>query len=277
MDRLIMPRIAVIIPTFNSEKTLMEALESIAWQSETDVEVVVQDGGSQDGTIALAESFINRLRQISIYQESDLGIYDAMNKALQKASAKWVIFMGSDDRFHNDQVLQQIAEVLDRTKADVVYGNARIIGDTGWAKDGDIYDGPFDLYKLLNQNICHQAMFYRREAVLDQVGLYNTRYQKSSDWDYNLRCWAKKPFEYVDLVIADFAAGGFSTRSTDTEIVDDFIDNLMHYFKVGLFDPLLDRPGFLFYPKVVERQRVEAPLRYAWKRAFDRLIKKFNP
>lgn len=255
---------------------MAEALGSIAGQTCQDLEVVIQDGGSKDQTISTAQSFQDRLPGLCIYREDDEGIYDAMNKALEKATGEWVLFLGSDDRIHTKEVLKQLEPILDAATADVVYGNAKIIGDTGWAKDGDIYDGPFDLPKLLNQNICHQAMFYRRAPVLEQIGFYNPDYQKSSDWDYNLRCWAKKPFEYVDLVISDFAAGGFSTNSTDTKIVEDYIDNIMCYFKVGLFDPLLDRPGFIFYPKVVERQKKQAPLRYKWRKNLRRLIKKLN-
>jgi glycosyltransferase involved in cell wall biosynthesis len=252
------------------------ALESVAKQTYKKVEVVIQDGFSTDNTLEIAKNFKFKIPDLQVYSEKDEDIYDAMNKAMAKASGDWLLFMGSDDKFHDSEVLSTLSSQLDSTSAHVVYGNAKIIGDTGWAKDGDIYDGPFDLPKLLNQNICHQAMFYRRSFLVNEIGDFNTDYKKSSDWDFNLRCWAKKPFEYVDLVIADFAAGGFSTNSNDTRLVEDFVDNLMDYFKIDLFHPLINTPTFIFYPRVVEKQKKEAPLRFKARQWRKRILGKFK-
>ncbi|NND62539.1 MAG: glycosyltransferase [Flavobacteriaceae bacterium] len=268
--------LSVIIPTFNSYKTFSILLDSIAQQIHKNVEVIVMDGMSRDNTIEIAEAYKSQIPGLKIFREKDNGIYDAMNKAMDKASGEWIIFLGSDDKFHSNEVLETLSETLKSSRAHVVYGNAKISGDTGWAKDGDIYDGKFDLPKLLNRNICHQAMFYRRSFIRAEIGTFNTDYKKSSDWDFNLRCWAKEPFEYVDLVISDFAAGGFSTHSNDTRIVDDFVTNVMRYFNIGLFHPLINRPTFIFYPKVVEKQKKEAPLRYKIQQLKRKLFKKLK-
>ena len=225
-------------------------MDSISGQTHKNVEVVLQDGGSTDGTLTIAASYQESIPTMVILQEKDQGIYDAMNKALKKASGEWVIFMGSDDQLESDQVLHQIAKVMWSSKADVIYGNVRIIGDTGWAKDGDIYAGAFDLPKLLDQNICHQAMFYRREFLNQEIGDFNTRYAKSSDWDLNLRCWSKGNFQFVDLLVSEFAAGGLSSTSTDHELIADYIDNILRYFQIGLFHPLINRPTFIFYKQL---------------------------
>jgi glycosyltransferase involved in cell wall biosynthesis len=271
-----MRKFSIIIPTFNSAATIPVVLESIAAQTETNIEVVVMDGLSTDDTVDLVEDFKERIPGLMIFREKDEGIYDAMNKAMANATGEWLIFMGSDDKFHDNEVLKTLSEILSHTQADVVYGNAKIIGDTGWAKDGDIYDGEFDLPKLLNQNICHQAIFYRRSFVQDEIGEFNTAYKKSSDWDFNLRCRAKKPFEYVDMVIADFAAGGFSTHSTDTRIVEDFVDNVLEYFKIDLFHPLVNTPTFIFYPLVKKKQKDRHPTRFKWEQLKKRIIKKLK-
>ncbi len=267
---------SILIPTYNSAGTLAVALESIAAQTETSVEVILQDGNSGDNTVELAKSFGEKLPGLRVYSEKDKGIYDAMNKAMVRATGDWLIFLGSDDVFHSEDVLEKVGVILSDTNAHVLYGNAMIKGDTGWAKDGDIYDGPFDLPKLLNQNICHQAMFYRRSFVVNEIGEFNTDYKKSSDWDFNFRCWAKKPFEYVDMIIADFAAGGFSTHSNDTRIVEDFVDNLMNYFQIDLFHPLINTPTFIFYPMVLEKQKREAPFRFKVRQWRKRILGKFK-
>ena len=267
---------SIIIPTFNSAATLAVLLESIAAQTEKNVEVVIMDGLSLDNTLDLAEDFKTRIPGLKIFSEKDNGIYDAINKAMEKATGEWMIFMGSDDKFHNENVLKSVHKVIAQTEANVVYGDAKIIGNTGWAKHGDIYDGEFDLPKLLNQNICHQAMFYRRSFIVEEIGTFNTDYKKSSDWDFNLRCWAKKPFEYMGMIIADFAAGGFSTHSTDTRIVEDYVDNVLKYFKIDAFHPLVNTPTFIFYPMVKAKQKDEHPARFKWEQLKKKVIKKLK-
>ena len=157
---------------------------------------------------------------------------------MDAATGNWLIFLGSDDSFYDETVLQERSPAA-QTTAKVLYGNAKIIGDTGWAKDGEIYAGEFDLHKLLNQNICHQAMFYNSEFIRNEIGYFNLRYKKSSDWDFNLRCWAKHPFQYMDMTVANFLAGGFSTDSNDQAITDRFCGqykNLFQYRSVSSLD-----------------------------------------
>jgi glycosyltransferase involved in cell wall biosynthesis len=268
--------ISIIIPTFNSGETLSVSFESIAQQTYKNVEVVIMDGLSSDNTLAITEGYKTQLPGLKVYSEKDGGIYDAMNKALEKATGEWIIFMGSDDRFHDAQVLENLSVALYKTKFDVVYGNAKILGDTGWAKDGDIYDGEFNLPKLLNQNICHQAILYRRSFINDKIGTFNTHYKKSSDWDFNLRCWAQKPFEFMDLIIADFAAGGFSTHSNDEKIYNDFVDNVLKYFKIGPFHPLVNNPSFNFYYKVLRKQQEDHSIRFTFEKLKKRILKKLK-
>ena len=142
--------------------------------------------------------------------------------------------------------------------------------------DGAIYDGVFDIHKLLNQNICHQAMFYESKFIKEKVGYFTLKYKKSSDWDFNLRCWAQQPFVYLDCIMANFKAGGFSTHSNDTQIREDFVTNVLHYFKVNPFHPLVNNPNFTFYPKVVKMQQTNFPFRFRWNLLLKRLQNAFN-
>ncbi len=120
------------------------------------------DGNSSDNTIELVKSFKDL--RIRINSEPDQGVYDAMNKGIEKAKGEWILFLGSDDKLYNDEVLSDIAKVLKRTNKGVVYGDAQIDGNVSWAKGDKIYGGKFSLYRLLRRNICHQAIFYKRES-----------------------------------------------------------------------------------------------------------------
>ncbi|MAL59287.1 MAG: glycosyltransferase [Flavobacteriaceae bacterium] len=271
-----MSAFSIIIPTYNSEETLSLSLASIANQTCKDVEVLIMDGASTDRTVEIATSFKKSISKLLIYSEKDEGIYDAMNKAMQVATGDWLLFMGSDDSFYNNRVLEKVSEKIKETNANVIYGNAKIIGDTGWAKDGDIYDGVFSTKKLLKKNICHQAMFYNTHFVKEKIGYFNLNYTKSSDWDFNLRCWAKQPFEYIPVVVANFYAGGFSSNSSDAALVDDFVNNVCEYFSWSLFHPFINNSNFIFYKQVQALQKEKHPNRLAFLKLKKRVVKKLK-
>ena len=263
---------SIIIPTYNSGKTLSISLDSIAIQTNKRVEVIIMDGASKDNTLTIAEGFKDTITSLKIYSEKDNGVYDAMNKAMDITTGKWLFFMGSDDRFYDECILETMANYLQNSNSKVLYGNVKIVGDAGWAKDGTLYDGEFDIHKLLNQNICHQSMFYNAKFVKEEIGYFNLKYPVISDWDFNLRCWAKLPFEFIELTISYFVAGGVSTHGNDVAFANDRIDNIIKYFAIDAFDPLICTPKFSCYKELLKKQRDEHPLRFQ----INRLKKRFK-
>jgi glycosyltransferase involved in cell wall biosynthesis len=253
-----MPKLSIIIPTFNSSATIRRCLHSISSQVFTDYEVLIQDGGSRDSTVELIENFRkgNPESKIEIQQKRDKGVYDAMNKGIRRAKGEWIYFLGSDDELHDPNVLKQIVRSANETNCDVLYGNVRIVGDIGVAKSGTIYDGPFDLIKLLSKNICHQAVFYRSDCI-KRVGVFNRNYTICSDWDFNMRCWSKGRFRYVDVTVANFYAGGLSTRcGCDERFISDITANVLKYFCLSDTDPAVNSPEFVGWRDLVKmRQR----------------------
>jgi glycosyltransferase involved in cell wall biosynthesis len=224
------PFFSIIIPTFNSGKTLCACLESVLSQSFQNFEILVMDGLSTDETLSIVKKYEAVNPNIRWFSERDNGIYDAMNKGIQLAKGEWIYFLGSDDLIHNEEVLQQVYS-LDKREYQVVYGNAKIIGKTAWAKEGHLYDGEFDLQKLLKKNICQQAMFYHKSCFTDATSLFNIDYEICADWDFNFRCWARKEFLFVNMTIVDFYGGGASTlKDANQEFYDDFKKNIEGYF-----------------------------------------------
>ncbi|MDR1881219.1 MAG: glycosyltransferase [Prevotella sp.] len=222
------PLFSIIIPTCNSSLTIKECIESILSQSFSDFEILVMDGLSDDETLNTIKSYNDK--RIRIYSEKDSGVYDAMNKGINKANGEWLYFLGSDDRLYDGKVLETIFPDIRKTKKKIVYGNVEITGDSGWAKDGNIYDGYFDLDKLLRKNICHQGIFYHR-SVFETMGNYNVSYKICADYDFNLKCYANYKFLYVDLVIAKFTGGNTSFSKTDSKYSEDRWANIANYYK----------------------------------------------
>jgi glycosyltransferase involved in cell wall biosynthesis len=202
------PFVSILIPTYNSAKVLAPCLTSILVQSFTEFEIVIVDGGSTDDTVSVCNSLNDK--RIRVFSEKDRGIYDAMNKGVQKALGLWLYFLGSDDRFYNDRVLDEMFNEVNLEKFDIVYGNVYS------TKFNGIYDGVFNHEKILNQNICHQAIFFKK-SVFDTVGSFNLKYNAQADWDHNLRWWFndKIKVKYIPLVIAEYADGGFSSLKGD--------------------------------------------------------------
>ena len=114
--------VSIIIPTYNSEDYLNQALKSIVNQTFKDIEVLIMDGLSSDKTVEIAEKFKQDLPQIQIYSDKDNGIYDAMNKGIKKAKGEWIYFMGSDDTFYENKTLQNFKD-LEKLELDILYGN----------------------------------------------------------------------------------------------------------------------------------------------------------
>lgn len=125
----------------------------------------------------------------------------------------------------------------------MIYGNVLINGNSGWAKDRQIYDGEFDVEKLFKRNISHQAIFYER-SVFKKIGNYNGMYKVWADWDFNLRVASQFQLKYITATIANFNAGGSSTTQSDDQFRSDHHVNILKYFKGKIFSAYMS-PFFI--------------------------------
>jgi glycosyltransferase involved in cell wall biosynthesis len=198
------PTLTIIVPVFRAEKTLQASLDSVLSQEFRDWELLVLDGASPDGTLAIAQEAARKDDRIRVISEPDKGVYDAMNKGIARARGEWLYFLGSDDLLYDDTVLSSVMGARD---ADLLYGNVVSPSYKG------VYDGPFDYPKLLSRNLSHQAAFYRK-TLFSHLGDYNLRYKAYADWDLNLRCFSDPGLRirYIDRIVGRFGADGLSSR-----------------------------------------------------------------
>lgn len=209
------PLLTVVVPTYNSQATLAEALRSLADQIEHDFEVVISDGASTDDTLRLARSFTPALPDLRVLSRPDRGVYDAVNQGIIDAQGQWILVLGSDDRLHAPDTLKRVFSTLRETQAAIVYGDVRMMNENarGVLKGGR-YAGPMPLEKLLRANICQQSVFYRR-TLFDELGLFDLEYPVMADWDFNVRAAFCVPMLWVDVIVADYAATGLSAQHKD--------------------------------------------------------------
>lgn len=211
-----MPLFSIIIPTFNVAATLHACLDNIVNQTHGEVEVVLVDGGSTDATLDIAHSYSARLAgRLIIHSGPDKGAYDAMNHGVEMASGAWLLFLGADDTLHDTDTLAQVATFIgEHDPSDLVYG------DVIMRSNSSHYAGAFDLDRLLfERNICHQAIFYRRE-LFTGIGPYNLRYPLWADWDFNIRCFSNPALitRHMNLVIAHYNDMSGLSKQEDTEL-----------------------------------------------------------
>lgn len=217
------PFFSIIIPTYNSDQTISAALYSILQQDYPNFEILIMDGCSKDNTLQIVKEYHDP--RINIISEPDKGIYDAMNKGVALANGEWIYFLGSDDQLYSNDVLGKVATACKEGR-DIIYGNVFSPLFKG------LYDGVFDFDKILNKNICHQALFIRK-LVFATIGTFNLKYRAHADWDHNMR-WIFSPdlkHHFINEIIANYAAGGFSSSFIDIPFKKDRVLNYLHYSK----------------------------------------------
>lgn len=215
-----MPKLSIIIPTFNSGAVLGRALDSIVGQTFIDWEVLIMDGVSTDNTLDVANSYNDN--RIHVYSEPDKGIYDAMNKGIRKAKGVWLYFLGSDDWLNTSNILQTIFQ-SEIEELDVVYGEVEA------PQLGSKHRGEWSIEQL-EFNICHQAILYKHK-LFKKYGLYNNKYRILADFDFNLKWFlkGKAKSKHIDIAIAHYSKGGISERCFDKPFEHDYPILLLKY------------------------------------------------
>jgi glycosyltransferase involved in cell wall biosynthesis len=207
-------KLSIITAVFNREATIAQAILSVASQSYGDVEHLVIDGCSRDGT--MAEVWRHAHPGMRVVSEPDNGIYDALNKGIRLATGDIIGVMHSDDFFADCQVLERVAEAFARTGADAVYGDLDYVlaSDTSrvvrrWRS------GAFARRRLLRGWMPpHPTLFVRREMIMS-LGLYDTSYRIAADYEAILRWFGRDGLKlaYLPEVLVKMRLGGESNRS----------------------------------------------------------------
>jgi glycosyltransferase involved in cell wall biosynthesis len=178
------PLLSIVTVVLNGAETLERAFKSVFDQGFGDLDYVVIDGGSTDGTLEIIRRYESRIGYWR--SEPDDGLYDAMNKGVRAARGRWVLFLGADDVLVAR--LGEIASML--TDERTIY-----YGDVYMPRRQQIYDGPFSAYKIMFANICHQAIFYPRRVF--ELHRFDTRYRLWADHALNIACYGDKRLRFV--------------------------------------------------------------------------------
>lgn len=209
---MIQQKITVGTVCYNAEGVIENLIKSVLSQTYGNIEFVIVDGASKDGTIDVINRYKDKID--TIVSEPDKGIYDAMNKLLTYATGDYLIFMGADDVFYNNDVIANMASKM-TDKDSVYYGSVifKGIGTKHWGK--------FNKVKWATTNVCHQAIFYPHRVYSTHA--YDVRYKIYADYAYNLQLLKENvKFEYVDIITVLYNMSGASATNKDFEFESQY-------------------------------------------------------
>lgn len=207
------PLVTVITITFNCIKagrreSLIQCIDSVRNQNYENIEHIIVDGASTDGTLELLKEFPH----LKVFSEPDSGVYNAFNKGVLKAQGKYVVFINSDDYFSSENSVKISVEKLEETGASYSYGDTWLLNEENPEKSE--MRKP-QLWKSFSKfPFCHQSMFCRTDA-LKEVGMFNENNKISSDYDVYLKLLLGG-YRGIDVKsqIAVFRCGGVSEDRT---------------------------------------------------------------
>jgi glycosyltransferase len=207
-------KISVITAVYNRVSTIGEALDSVRAQTWPDVEHVVIDGASTDGTLELLQTRRNEFAVL--ISEPDKGIYDALNKGIARAAGDVVGLMHSDDLYADENVLADVAAAFADPQIDAVYGDLDYVaqGDTSkvirrWRS------GEYSPALLSRGWMPPHPTLYLRRTVVDRWGAFDASYRIAADYDAILRYFGRGGIRpaYIPRVLVRMRVGGESNRS----------------------------------------------------------------
>ncbi len=220
------PLFSVITVTYNAEKVLEKTLLSVLNQSYKNIEYIIVDGASSDGTpeiIAKYKTQDTSLRRFVSISEPDNGLYDAMNKGLKKATGDYVWFLNAGDILKTTDTIENIASICDQKKMpDVIYGETDLIDS-----DGNIFaerrlKAPEDLTWRsfrMGMLVSHQAFIAKRIIVPE----YDLKYCFSADFDWCIRCMKEaKTIENSHLRLVNYQYEGTTTANRKASLKERY-------------------------------------------------------
>jgi hypothetical protein len=205
------PLFSVITATYNAAAVFANLLDSLAEQTCRDFELVVQDGGSDDDTLAVLESRRACLPSVSLLSERDSGIYEAWNKAVARARGKWLLFLGADDRLHTPEILRLAARLLASLSPAVDFFAASMVWQRQDGVAVELWKPAEDAFERLPSGMPmpHPALFYRR--ALFAANRFSTEFTIAGDYEFLCRMLRKENYACSSLVVSGMSIGGVSS------------------------------------------------------------------
>ncbi len=224
-------KISIITVVYNDVEHIEETIKSVISQDYQNIEYLVIDGNSTDGTLEICKKYSESISRI--VSESDTGIYNAMNKGVKLSNGEWLFFLNSGDVFYDENVISNVFK--NESNADIIYGKAI-------TQDEKLCYYPQKITKtmfIMERMVCHQAIFARKNTFFDNM--FDEEYRIIADrvWLYKCLC-AKKVVERKDIIVSIYDTNGISSNKEkfDKESLRFLKENSRKFYYFGLLKRL---------------------------------------
>jgi len=220
-------KVSIITTTLNSSKTIQRTIDSVVGQDYVDIEHIIIDGGSVDGTYDIIKANASRIAKYM--SEKDDGIYYALNKGIKLATGDVIGFLNSDDVFTNKFVISRIVNCFNIKKTDVVYGNLVYQSDIENSKriirywKSNVFNPDYLYYGWMPPH----PTLYCRKSVYENYGLYKESFRISADYEFILRVFKEPGLSksFLPIIMVNMELGGVSNKSLKNiiqKMVEDY-------------------------------------------------------
>ena len=199
-----MPLFSIVTVTFNARQYIENSIKSVVNQNYKDFEYIIIDGCSTDGTLDIINKYADNISMI--ISEPDTGIYDAMNKALDRVTGDYILFLGADDFLYGEDTLHDLSKILDLNKLDLLIGRVKYTS-------GKVFTSIFNYKTLLNNTVHHQAALYQKDLFKDFR--FDVKFSLIADYELNLRLYLRRRdirYLFIENFVALCTDGGLSRK-----------------------------------------------------------------
>lgn len=223
------PLITIVTVTFNlvesgRVETFKQCMESVHQQTYKNIEHIIIDGASSDGTLDIIQEYVDKGRCVC-YSEADEGVWDALYKGQQRASGQFVNYMNTDDYFCNVNAVEIAVKSLMKENADWFFSEGLVL-----RSDGTSYPFPTSLYGVFScMGILHQTMFVRTD-ILKGINPFQTNYITRENYLMMILCVNNIKHAYSNETLVCYREGGFSTGEYGDKNLSRTKDDFARYY-----------------------------------------------
>lgn len=200
---------SIITVSYNAIKTIEQTILSVKAQTYKNIEYIIIDGQSTDGTLDIINKYQRDIDYI--VSEPDKGIYDAMNKGIRCATGDIIGFVNSDDWYEPDTI-EKVVTCFNSTDAEITHGQVWVIDENGNKIKTNGFENEEVEYEQLHYRMLPHLSVFAKRTVFEQYGVFDINYHIAADYDWILRCYTGGAhLQYINGVMGSFRRGGVST------------------------------------------------------------------
>jgi len=213
-------RVSIITVSYNNVGTIADTINSVLSQSYANIEYIIIDGASSDGTTELVTSFGQRISKF--ISAPDTGMYDALNKGIGLATGDIVGILNSDDFFHDNNVIEKVVSAFDESDIDAVFGDVQFVDPVKTSKIVRYYSSKkFNSSRFRFGYMPAHPSFYVRRELFEKIGYYKTDYKIAADFELVIRFLFinKVKYKYLEMPFISMRMGGLSNKTISSNYI----------------------------------------------------------